>query len=157
MPRRREIAKREIAPDPVYNSALVTKFLNTVMSEGKRSTAERILYRSFEIIRERTGDDPLKVFKKALDNVKPTLEVKSRRVGGSNYQVPIEVNPNRRLSLSIRWLVGYARARGDGKTMQEKLANELMDASNLRGGAVKKREDTHRMAEANKAFAHYRW
>ncbi len=144
-------------PDPVYNSALVTKFVNTVMNKGKRSTAERILYRSFDIIRERTGDDPLKVFKKALDNVKPTLEVKSRRVGGSNYQVPIEVNPNRRLSLSIRWLVGYARARGDGKTMQEKLANELMDAANLRGGAVKKREDTHRMAEANKAFAHYRW
>mgnify|MGYP003587753163 CR=1 FL=1 len=157
MPRRREIAKREVPPDPVYSSALVTKFVNTVMSQGKRSTAEQILYRSFDIIRERTGDDPLKVFKKALDNVKPTLEVKSRRVGGSNYQVPIEVNPNRRLSLSIRWLVGYARARGDGKTMQEKLANELMDAANLRGGAVKKREDTHRMAEANKAFAHYRW
>ncbi len=157
MPRRRVIAKREIAPDPVYSSALVTKFVNTVMSEGKRSTAEHILYKSFDIIRERTGDDPLKVFKKAVDNVKPSLEVKSRRVGGSNYQVPIEVNPNRRLSLSIRWLVGYARARGDGKTMQEKLANELMDAANLRGGAVKKREDTHRMAEANKAFAHYRW
>jgi small subunit ribosomal protein S7 len=157
MPRRREIAKREVPPDPVYSSALVTKFVNTVMSQGKRSTAEQILYRSFDIIRERTGDDPLKVFKKALDNVKPTLEVKSRRVGGSNYQVPIEVNPNRRLSLSIRWLVGYARSRGDGKTMQEKLANELMDAANLRGGAVKKREDTHRMAEANKAFAHYRW
>ena len=156
MPRRREIAKREVPPDPVYNSALVTKFVNTVMNQGKRSTAEHILYRSFDIIRERTGDDPLKVFKKALDNVKPTLEVKSRRVGGSTYQVPIEVNPNRRLSLSIRWLVGYARARGDGKTMQEKLANELMDAANLRGGAVKKREDTHRMAEANKAFAHYR-
>ncbi len=157
MPRRRVIAKREVPPDPVYSSALVTKFVNTVMSQGKRSTAEQILYRSFDIIRERTGDDPLKVFKKALDNVKPTLEVKSRRVGGSNYQVPIEVNPNRRLSLSIRWLVGYARSRGDGKTMQEKLANELMDAANLRGGAVKKREDTHRMAEANKAFAHYRW
>ncbi|HEY3383808.1 MAG TPA: 30S ribosomal protein S7 [Vicinamibacterales bacterium] len=157
MPRRREIAKREIAPDPVYSSALVTKFVNTVMNAGKRSTAEQILYRSFDIIKERTGDDPLKVFKKAVDNVKPTLEVKSRRVGGSNYQVPIEVNPNRRLSLSIRWLVGYARSRGDGKTMEEKLANEFMDAANLRGGAVKKREDTHRMAEANKAFAHYRW
>jgi small subunit ribosomal protein S7 len=157
MPRRRVIAKREIAPDPVYNSALVTKFVNTVMSAGKRSTAEQILYRSFDLIKERTGDDPLKVFKKAVDNVKPSLEVKSRRVGGSNYQVPIEVNPNRRLSLSIRWLVGYARSRGDGKTMEEKLANELMDAANLRGGAVKKREDTHRMAEANKAFAHYRW
>jgi small subunit ribosomal protein S7 len=157
MPRRREVPKREIAPDPLYNSGLVTKFINTVMHAGKRSTAEAILYRSFDIIKEKTGDDPLKVFKKAVDNVKPTLEVKSRRVGGSNYQVPIEVNPNRRLSLSIRWLVGYARSRGDGKTMEEKLANELLDASNLRGGAVKKREDTHRMAEANKAFAHYRW
>ena len=157
MPRRREIPKREPVPDPIYQSALLTKFISTVMRDGKRSLAERILYQSFDIIKERTGDDPIKVFKKALDNVKPSLEVKSRRVGGSNYQVPVEVNPNRRLSLSIRWLVGYARERGDGKTMQEKLANELMDAANLRGGAVKKREDTHRMAEANKAFAHYRW
>ena len=157
MPRRREIPKREQVADPLYNSTLVSKFINTVMSDGKRSTAEHILYRSFEIIKERTGDDPLKIFKKALDNVRPSLEVKSRRVGGSNYQVPIEVNPNRRMSLSIRWLVSHARSRGDGKTMQEKLANELLDASNLRGGAVKKREDTHRMAEANKAFAHYRW
>jgi small subunit ribosomal protein S7 len=157
MPRRREIPKRELAADPLYNSTLVSKCVNALMSDGKRSTAERILYGSFDIIKERTGDDPLKVFKKALDNVKPSLEVKSRRVGGSNYQVPVEVNPNRRLSLSIRWLVGYARDRGDGKTMEEKLANELLDASNLRGGAVKKREDTHRMAAANKAFAHYRW
>jgi small subunit ribosomal protein S7 len=157
MPRRREIPKREPVPDPIYQSGLLTKFISTVMRDGKRSTAERILYDSLDIIKERTGDDPMKVFKKAIDNVKPSLEVKSRRVGGSNYQVPIEVNPNRRLSLSIRWLVGYARSRGDGKTMQEKLANELLDASNLRGGAVKKREDTHRMAEANKAFAHYRW
>jgi small subunit ribosomal protein S7 len=157
MPRRREIPKRELLPDALYQSPLVTKFINTIMSEGKRSTAERILYQSFDLIKERSGDDPLKVFKKAVDNVKPALEVKSRRVGGSNYQVPVEVNPNRRLSLSIRWLVGYARERGDGKTMQEKLANELMDAANLRGGAVKKREDVHRMAEANKAFAHYRW
>ena len=157
MPRRREIAKRELLPDALYQSPLVTKFINTIMSQGKRSTAERILYQSFDLIKERSGDDPLKIFKKAVDNVKPALEVKSRRVGGSNYQVPIEVNPNRRLSLSIRWLVGFARARGDGKTMQEKLANELLDAANLRGGAVKKREDTHRMAEANKAFAHYRW
>jgi small subunit ribosomal protein S7 len=157
MPRRREIAKRELVPDALYQSPLVTKFINTIMSQGKRSTAERILYQSFDLIKERSGDDPLKIFKKALDNVKPALEVKSRRVGGSNYQVPIEVNPNRRLSLSIRWLVGFARARGDGKTMQEKLANELLDAANLRGGAVKKREDVHRMAEANKAFAHYRW
>jgi len=157
MPRRREIPKRELPADPLYNSTLVSKFINTVMHDGKRSTAEHILYKSFDIIKERTGDDPLKVFKKALENVKPALEVKSRRVGGSNYQVPVEVNPNRRLSLSIRWLVSFARQRGDGKTMQEKLANELLDASNLRGGAVKKREDTHRMAEANKAFAHYRW
>jgi small subunit ribosomal protein S7 len=157
MPRRREIAKREIPADALYGSPLVTKFINTIMQEGKRATAERILYQSFDLIKERSGDDPLKIFKKALDNVKPALEVKSRRVGGSNYQVPIEVNPNRRLSLSIRWLVSYARSRGDGKTMQEKLANELLDAANLRGGAVKKREDTHRMAEANKAFAHYRW
>ena len=157
MPRRREVPKRELPPDGLYNSALVTKFINCIMYDGKRSTAEGILYGSFEIIKEKSGDDPLKVFKKALDNVKPALEVKSRRVGGSNYQVPIEVNPNRRLSLSIRWVVTYARSRGDGKTMQEKLANELLDAANLRGGAVKKREDTHRMAEANKAFAHYRW
>jgi small subunit ribosomal protein S7 len=157
MPRRREIPRREPPPDPLYSSSLVSKFISTVMRDGKRSTAEQIMYDSFDIIKERTGDDPLKVFKKAIDNVKPSLEVKSRRVGGSNYQVPIEVNPNRRLSLSIRWLVGYARARGDGKTMQERLANELLDAANLRGGAVKKREDTHRMAEANKAFAHYRW
>ena len=157
MPRRREIPKRELAADPLYSSTLVSKFINTIMSDGKRSTAERILYKSFDIIKERTGDDPLKVFKKALDNVKPSLEVKSRRVGGSNYQVPVEVNPNRRLSLAIRWVAGYARERGDGKTMYEKLANEFLDAANLRGGAVKKREDTHRMAEANKAFAHYRW
>ena len=157
MPRRREIPKREPTPDPIYQSQLLTKFISTVMRDGKRSLAERILYDSLDIIKEKTGDDPMKVFKKAVDNVKPSLEVKSRRVGGSNYQVPIEVNPNRRLSLSIRWLVGHARSRGDGKTMQEKLANELLDASNLRGGAVKKREDTHRMAEANKAFAHYRW
>src|SRR5262252_3032112 len=146
MPRRREIPKRDIAADPIYQSQLVTKFINCIMSGGKRATAERILYKSFDIIKDKTGD-----------NVKPSLEVKSRRVGGSNYQVPVEVNPNRRLSLSIRWIVGFATSRGDGKTMQEKLANELLDAANLRGGAVKKREDTHRMAEANKAFAHYRW
>jgi small subunit ribosomal protein S7 len=157
MPRRREIPKRELPADALYGSPLVTKFINCMMYDGKQSTAEKIVYDSFEIIKEKSGDDPVKIFKKALDNVKPSLEVKSRRVGGSNYQVPIEVNPNRRLSLSIRWLVGFARSRGDGKTMQEKLANELLDAANLRGGAVKKREDTHRMAEANKAFAHYRW
>ncbi len=157
MPRRREIPKREVPADPAYNSALVTRFINTVMMDGKRSTAEGILYGSFDIIREKTGDDPLKIFKKAIDNTKPNVEVKSRRVGGSNYQVPVEVNQNRRLSLAIRWLVGYARNRRDGKTMRDKLANELLEASNLRGSAVKKREDTHRMAEANKAFAHYRW
>ena len=157
MPRRREVPKRDVPPDPLYNSALVTKFVRTVMKNGKRSTAEGIIYRSLDIIKAKTGDDPLKVFKKAIDNVKPSVEVKSRRVGGSNYQVPIEVNPNRRLSLSIRWLTSCARARGDGKTMQEKLAGELLDASSLRGSAVKKREETHRMAEANKAFAHYRW
>ena len=157
MPRRREIPKREVPPDPLYSSTLVTRFVRTVMKNGKRSTAEGLIYGSLDIIRERTGDDPLKVFSKAVDNVKPSLEVKSRRVGGSNYQVPIEVNPNRRLSLSLRWLSSAARARSDGKTMREKLANEFLDASNLRGASVKKREDTHRMAEANKAFAHYRW
>ena len=157
MPRRREIAKREVPADPIYGSSLVTKFVSTLMYDGKRSTAQHIMYKSMDMIKEKTGDDPLKVFKKAVENAKPSLEVKSRRVGGSNYQVPIEVNQNRRLSLSIRWLVGFARERGDGKTMEEKLANELMDAANLRGGAVKKKEDVHRMAEANKAFAHYRW
>src|SRR6201982_2384315 len=155
MPRRREIPKRDVPADPLYQSPLVTKFINCVMSDGKRSTAERILYKSFDILKEKPADDPLKTFKKAIDNVKPSLEVKSRRVGGSNYQVPVEVNPNRRLSLSIRWLVGYARSRGDGKTMQEKLANEFLDASNLRGGAVKKREDTNGMGEVNKAFVYY--
>ena len=157
MPRRREIPHREIPPDPIYSSTLVTKFVRMLMKGGKRSVAESIVYGSLDIIKQRTGDDPLKVFKKAVDNTKPTLEVKSRRVGGSNYQVPIEVSQNRRLSLSIRWLAQYARDRGDGKTMRDRLANELIDASNLRGGSVKKREDTHRMAEANKAFAHYRW
>ena len=145
MPRRRVVSKREIPADPLYQSALVTKFINCVMSDGKRSTAERIFYKSFDIIKEKTADDPLKVFKKAIDNVKPSLEVKSRRVGGSNYQVPVEVNPNRRLSLSLRWIVGYATARGDGKTMQEKLANELMDAAKLRGGAVKKKKKKKKM------------
>jgi len=157
MPRRKVISKRETPSDPIYASPLATKFINCLMSQGKKSAAQNIFYGAMEQIKDKTKDDPVKVLKKAIDNVKPLLEVKSRRVGGSNYQVPVEVNPNRRLSLSIRWLVGFARARGDGKTMQEKLANELMDAANLRGGAVKKREDTHRMAEANKAFAHYRW
>src|SRR5881397_4205319 len=157
MPRRGTVPKREVLPDPLYNSALVTKFINSMTYGGKRAVSQQIMYEAFNVVQAKTQEDPLKVFKRAVDNVKPSLEVKSRRVGGSNYQVPVEVNPNRRLSLSIRWIVGYASSRGDGKTMQEKLANELLDAANLRGGAVKKREDVHRMAEANKAFAHYRW
>ena len=156
MPRRREVPKRDIAADPLYQSPLVSKFINCVMTDGKRSTAERILYKSFDIIKEKTGDDPLKVFKKAVDNVKPSLEVKSRRVGGSNYQVPVEVNADRRTSLAIRWLITYSRGRAE-KGMIDKLSNELLDASNNRGAAIKKKEDVHRMAEANKAFAHYRW
>ena len=157
MPRRREVPKREVPADPVYNSTLITKFVRMIMKGGKRSVAEGIVYGSLDIIKDRTGDEPLQIFKKAVENTKPALEVKSRRVGGSNYQVPIEVSQNRKMSLSIRWLTSYARSRGDGKTMREKLANELIDASNLRGGAIKKREDTHRMAEANKAFAHFRF
>src|SRR6266699_1008580 len=156
MPRRREVPKREVPLDPIYSSALVTKFISTLMSDGKRNTAEKIMYASMSAIQEKTGDDPLKVFKKAIENVKPALEVKSRRVGGSTYQVPVEVRPNRRTSLAIRWLIEYAASRGE-KTMREKLAAELLDAANLRGGAVKKKDDTHKMAEANKAFAHYRW
>jgi small subunit ribosomal protein S7 len=156
MPRRREVPQRAPQPDPLYNSNLVSSFVNVVMKRGKKSTAEGVVYRAFDKIRERAQEDPLKVFKKAIDNIKPTLEVKSRRVGGSNYQVPVEVRPERRTSLSLRWLVTYARERPE-KTMVEKLASEILDASQNRGGAVKKREDTHRMAEANKAFAHYRW
>jgi small subunit ribosomal protein S7 len=156
MPRRGTVPKRETPPDPVYHSALVTKFINSMMFGGKRSTSQAIMYGALEVVQQRSGDDPLKVFKKAVDNVKPMLEVKSRRVGGSNYQVPVEVNPNRRTSLALRWLIGYARKRPE-RTMVQKLANELLDASNMRGSAVKKREDTHKMAEANKAFAHYRW
>ena len=156
MPRRRVVAKREILPDPLYNSQLVTKFVNTVMERGKKSLAESILYGALNKVAEKTQDDPMKTFKKAIENVKPALEVKSRRVGGSTYQVPVEVRPNRRTSFAIRWLIEYAEQRGE-KTMREKLAAELLDASNLRGGAVKKKDDTHKMAEANKAFAHYRW
>jgi small subunit ribosomal protein S7 len=156
MPRRRVVAKREILPDPLYNSQLVTKFINSVMNQGKKSLAEGILYGALNRVAEKTQDDPMKTFKKAIENVKPALEVKSRRVGGSTYQVPVEVRPNRRTSLAIRWLIEYADARGE-KTMREKLAAELLDAANLRGGAVKKKDDTHKMAEANKAFAHYRW
>jgi small subunit ribosomal protein S7 len=156
MPRRREVPKREILPDPLYGSQLVTKFVNVVMRSGKKTVAEKILYDALETVRERTGDDPLKVFKRAIENVKPAVEVKSRRVGGSTYQVPVEVNPSRRLALSLRWIIQYAAARGE-KTMRAKLAGELMDAAENRGGAMKKKEDTHRMAEANKAFSHYRW
>jgi len=156
LPRRGLVVKRQPLPDPIYQSPLVTKFINTILRRGKKSTAEGIFYGAMDIIRERTKDDPIKMFKKAVENVKPMLEVKSRRVGGSNYQVPVEVNPARRLSLSIRWLISFAEGRGE-KTMREKLANEILDAGNLRGGAVKKKEDTHKMAEANKAFAHYRW
>jgi len=156
MPRRREIPKRDILPDPKYGSRLVTKFINNVMRKGKKSVAEQILYESFDIIAKRTKQDPLEVFKKALDNVKPVLEVKSRRVGGSTYQVPVEVRSSRRTALAIRWLIGYSQQRSE-KSMTHKLAGELMDAANNRGASVKKKEDTHRMAEANKAFAHYRW
>ena len=156
MPRRGTVPKREVLPDPLYNSALVTKFINCMMYGGKRSTAQRMLYDAMTQVQSKTQDDPLKIFKKAVDNVKPTLEVKSRRVGGSNYQVPVEVNPNRRTSLALRWLIGFARKRPE-RGMTQKLANEIMDAANLRGGAFKKKEDTHKMAEANKAFAHYRW
>jgi small subunit ribosomal protein S7 len=156
MPRRGTVPRREVLADPLYNSGLVTKFINCMMHGGKRSTSQRIMYSALGVVQEKTQDDPLKVFKKAVDNVKPSLEVKSRRVGGSNYQVPVEVNPARRTSLALRWIIGFARRRPE-RGMVQKLASEILDAANLRGGAVKKREDTHKMAEANKAFAHYRW
>jgi small subunit ribosomal protein S7 len=156
MPRRREIPKRETLPDPVFGSTLISKFVNCMMIQGKKSVAEGAFYGSLEIVKDRAKEDPVKIFKKAMDNVKPILEVKSRRVGGATYQVPIEVSQDRRTSLAIRWLILNARSRGE-KTMCEKLAAEILDASNNRGGAVKKKEDVHRMAEANKAFAHYRW
>ena len=156
MPRRREIAKRELAADALYGSPLVTKFINGLMLDGKKSTAESIFYPAVQVLAERLGDDPLKAFKRAIDNVRPTVEVKSRRVGGSTYQVPIEVPQERRGSLAIRWITAAARARGE-KTMTDRLAGEFLDAANNRGNAVKKKEDTHRMAEANKAFAHYKW
>jgi small subunit ribosomal protein S7 len=156
MPRRREVPKRRIIPDPKFKDKLVSKFTNTLMIEGKKSTAEGILYGALDVIRDRFKEDPLEVFRKALDNVKPKLEVKSRRVGGATYQVPVEVRPERRVTLAMRWLVAYARDRGE-KTMRERLAGEFVDAANGRGNAVKKKDDTHKMAEANKAFAHYRW
>ena len=156
MPRKGFVPRREVTTDSVYGSDLVQKFINSMMWDGKRSTAQRIFYGAMDQIATKTNDDALKPFKKAIENVKPVLEVKTRRVGGANYQVPVEVNPFRRQSLAIRWLLLYARTRS-GKTMTDKLAEELIDAANARGGAMKKKEDVHRMAEANKAFAHYRW
>lgn len=156
MPRRGKVERREVMPDPIYGDKLVAKFINIVMRRGKKSVAEKIVYGAFDIIKEKTKEDPLKVFKQAVENTKPLLEVRSRRVGGATYQVPMEVRPERGLSLALRWLVYYAKIK-TGRPMMEKLAEELIDAYNGRGGAVKKREEVHRMAEANKAFAHYRW
>ena len=156
MPRRRRPEPREILPDPVYNSTLAEKFVNSMMWDGKKAVSQRIFYDAMNKIKERSQDDPLKLFKKAVENCKPLLEVKTRRVGGANYQVPVEVNADRRTSLAIRWLLIYARGRAE-RGMVDKLSNELLDAANGRGAAMKKKEDVHRMAEANKAFAHYRW
>jgi len=156
MPRRREVPKRKIQPDPQFGERLVAKFMNSLMLSGKKAVAEQIVYGAFELIERRAKEEPLRVFKKALENVKPTLEVKSRRVGGSTYQVPVEIRGDRRTALGMRWLINYARKRHE-KTMAEKLAGELLDASAGRGNAIKKKDDTHNMAEANKAFAHYRW
>ena len=156
MPRRGNVPKREILPDPMYNSVLVTRLINTVMLDGKKGVAQKVVYDAFNIIKDKTGNDPIEAFTTAMDNIMPSLEVKSRRVGGATYQVPIEVRPERRTTLGLRWLVGYARKRSE-KTMSERLANEIMDADNNLGAAVKKREDTHKMAESNKAFAHFRW
>ncbi|MDI3310094.1 MAG: 30S ribosomal protein S7 [Thermoanaerobacterium sp.] len=156
MPRKGYVAKRDVLPDPVYNSKKVTKLINKIMYSGKRGIAQKICYGAFDIIREKTGRDPLEVFEEALNNVMPVLEVKPRRVGGATYQVPVEVRPERRQTLGIRWIIDFARKRS-GRTMVEKLAAEIMDAANNTGASVKKREDTHKMAEANKAFAHYRW
>ncbi len=154
--RKRRAVKRDVLADPIYNSKLVTKLINSLMIDGKKGQAQTILYKAFEIVKEKTGEDAMVVFEKAMENIKPALEVKSRRVGGANYQVPIEVKADRSQALGLRWLVQYSRLRS-GHSMSEKLANEIIDASNGIGGSVKKREDTHRMAEANKAFAHYRW
>ena len=156
MPRRRDVPKRKITPDPKYRDKLVAKFTNSLMLGGKKSVAEGIIYGAFNIINDRFKQEPLEIFRKALDNVKPKLEVKSRRVGGATYQVPVEIRPERRVALGMRWLVAYSRSRGE-KTMRERLAAELIDAAQLRGNAVKKKDDTHKMADANKAFAHYRW
>ncbi|WP_025028110.1 30S ribosomal protein S7 [Caldalkalibacillus mannanilyticus] len=156
MPRKGPVTRRDVLPDPVYNSKLVTRLINRIMIDGKRGVAQTLLYNAFEIIRERTGNDPMEVFEQALKNIMPVLEVRARRVGGANYQVPVEVRPDRRTTLGLRWLVNYSRLRGE-KTMEERLAAEILDASNNTGASVKKREDMHKMAEANKAFAHYRW
>ncbi len=156
MPRKGPVTRRDVLPDPMYNSKLVTRLINRIMVDGKRGVAQTILYNAFELVKERSGKDPMEVFDQALKNIMPVLEVKARRVGGANYQVPIEVKPERRTTLGLRWLVNYSRLRGE-KTMEERLANEILDAANNAGSAVKKREDTHKMAEANKAFAHYRW
>ncbi len=156
MPRRGNVPKREILPDPLYNSVLVTKLINSIMLDGKKGVAQKVVYDAFAIINEKTEKDPLEVFTQALDNIMPSLEVKARRVGGATYQVPIEVRPNRRQTLGLRWLTAYSRARSE-KTMKERLAGEIMDACNNTGASVKKREDTHKMAESNKAFAHFRW
>ncbi|WP_432667317.1 30S ribosomal protein S7 [Wukongibacter baidiensis] len=156
MPRKGNVPKREVLPDPLYGSKVVTKLINSVMLDGKKGTAQRIVYDAFEVIKEKTGKEPLEVFEEAMNNIMPVLEVKARRVGGANYQVPIEVRPARRQTLGLRWLVGYTRKRGE-RTMVDRLSKEIMDAANNTGASVKKKEDTHKMAEANKAFAHYRW
>ncbi|MCP3775455.1 30S ribosomal protein S7 [Paenibacillus sp. MZ04-78.2] len=156
MPRKGPVTRRDVLPDPVYNSKLVTRLINRIMIDGKRGVAQQLLYNAFNLIQERSGKEPMEVFEQAIKNIMPVLEVKARRVGGANYQVPIEVRPERRTTLGLRWLVNYSRLRGE-KTMEERLAQEIIDASNNTGASVKKREDTHKMAEANRAFAHYRW
>ena len=156
MPRRGNVPKREILPDPIYNSVLVTKLVNSIMLDGKKGVAQKVVYGAFDMVKEQTGKDPLEVFTTAMDNIMPSLEVKARRVGGATYQVPMDVRPVRHQTLGLRWLTTYARARSE-RTMAQRLANEIMDAANNTGAAVKKREDTHKMAESNKAFAHFRW
>ena len=156
MPRKGHVAKGDVLPDPIYNSKLVSRLINNIMQDGKKGTAQTILYNAFDIIAEKTGREPMEVFEEAIENIMPVLEVKARRIGGANYQVPVEVRPERRITLGLRWLVQYSRSRGE-KTMEQRLANEIIDAANNTGASVKKREDTHKMAEANKAFAHYRW
>ena len=156
MPRKGHVAKRDVLPDPIYNSKLVSRLINNIMQDGKKGTAQTILYNAFDIISEKTGREPMEVFEEAIENIMPVLEVKARRIGGANYQVPVEVRPERRITLGLRWLVQYSRSRGE-KTMEQRLANEIIDAANNTGASVKKREDTQKMAEANKAFAHYRW